>query len=1471
MRNMYRNALLTAALMVIANIGVAATKTKILYEKDAPNLGINVIPKSESKWKSKVMLYPEKFTNKDRVWTGNDFFMDEFGEPCVFTKDWIKEQGYFGNGKYKIENGQMVFTTGKKGFFFAFGSKPNDFSKPSLRFGTTWGKNKKDRYRMIMELEQNVPETTWEFGTSDFLKNNGPIKKFKIKGKGKQFFEGDIGLVRNLMDSHARRGMCGFKFKCLTPNATIKIKSIKIAPSSGTVYFRKKFKLTEKPVMAHATFQSPEAYDLYINGKKVSAGTHIYPCGTVKTVNLLPYLIKGKNVIAFKREFFSWQGGTPEWLFEGVCVDRSGKITRLLGDNNWKCSLKAEKGWMDLSYNDHAWKNPKLHDRGIRQVTLNQTSDGKLGYTGVDPRHMGMLDASPYKKEYPVFINTETAKFELNLPAGVKNKYTPQLNIYNAGTKELAEIVKAPQSKTKGNLNSYIFAVKTKEVGPYRLEWLLLDKAGKEIEKRLDELIIVGPIKQDKIALADFEKEFTKRLKLVRSIDCSKHVANTKEFIDHAGMYNPAKINKGKIVSADKMAYRETGASRWDYFAYRLHLKEKGKPYLVEIVVPDNKSRYIYSGIVEQFPIGFCNNFVNACRGRYTATGTAYTGVNNPLSFKKKKIRYIYYSGSQAAAVVVMNGFSGRPAAACEINIYKIEGDLPALKVPETERMFGSHNERMSVMTFTTGMAEQPLMGGKNLRVNGHRDGWFHWYKAIERKIKLLRFQGRNMTVEGVYMYTQGDYPSLKHNKGVSNQELDPPFLAIKMYNHNRIKCMLGIEYMASPQILVSGIDKVSDRKMWDGKQGLHFVDRHGRQLTGGDKSGINFLHPAMGDMLLDCLTEIYQRYDNAGKVAGMFMVTGNWWAPGFLRGSYRDLQNVEIGYGDYTVELFEKETGIKLNIDEKGPGRFQKRYEKLMGELRAIWLHWRAKKTKDFFNKIVKTIQKGKDKWHLYIYPTFDIKKGSPFLVKEGMREERDQYMEQRYNESGLPLDLYRGDKNVTVVSGLVSWAKYRSPDSNHLYAHGWNTNTGSRKIIKDFGAVYFNNNNGLDEVDSPANAAKEWIWSQTGRGVFTVRGIEENCMKEFVNVISDSIPNVIFYCWLDCNMETGFGAQLRRFCKSFYVTPEVDFASLPSENVNGVIAQVADYKGQKYLRLVNNTPFPLKGNIKANASSVRDLVYDRNLKSGFFSSGKYALEMLPNDIRIITLKNSKGKIECNFAMPAEVAEKIIKQADYAIKEDNCLRKVPGDMVVKVFKELKRKDAFSLYSLLQDFELASNIQSVNNDQRFLEGQKKLDADLKKGRARIICASSNEYIDKKGNRWLADQQYTGCGAYGNIGANFADRGMLPIEGTELDRVYQTEAYGGHVIYKIPVPKGKYNIYIHFAETYVKNKRPGCRQISVKTEHILHPDKIDPLTLAGGWAKPYVMEVKDLPVYDGIIDIEMTGGVGVSGIEVERVK
>ncbi len=1461
---MLRRILLTSSVLAF---GLHCLATEIMYEKDVPDYGIGVVKVDESTWKSKNMEfpgYPRPAPETDRIWSGGDFFTDEYGKPCVFTEDWIKEHGYSGGGEYTIDAGALTFTTGPKGFFFGFGPEPGKNDRPALRFGFDWGRQRKDNYRLRMEIEQSVDETEWEFVTSEFKSYDGNPSRFKVKGKGPQAFEQDIGLVREAMN----RFDVGFKFTCKTPGATVKVKSMKIAPSSAEVFFRKKFDLKDTPVMAHCSFTAPETYELYVNGKKVDTGTDIYPCGILRTLDLKPYLVKGENTIAFVKQFLNWEkwGSRPAWLFEGVAVDREGALTRILGDASWKCSLKRTEGWMNPAFDDSSWAKPELNDNFL----TSEMPKGAKAFTGINPRHMGMLDAAPVGRPYPIFELQEAPAFKVRLPAGAKGKYDVTLDVFKGGTTTLVESVKAPAPIEEGDLITFHFELKTREVGPYRLMWKLCDKAGTAVETRREEAVIVGPVPQEELTPAAFDAEFEKRLTLVTKIDCTAPVADDGEFIDHAGMYNAPAVNKGKVVSQDGMSYRETGPGRWDYFAYRVHLKERGEPYLAEIIVPDNRDRYIYSGIAEHYPIGFCNNFPDGHRGWYTSTGTCYTGLRYPLTCKKRKLRYIFFPSSAGSSIVVMSGMAGYPAAACEINIYKVEGGLPALKVTDSDRMFGSHNERVSVMTLTLGMCEQPLMHDKRIRLGLHQDAYLQWYKTLERKIKLLRFQGYNMAVEGMYMYTEGEHPSRTHNSNIADQDFDPAVLMIKMYNHNKIKCLLGFEYIASPQVYNEGKGGISDRRVWQGEASTRLVDRHGRQLVGYSNNGFNFLDPDISRIMLDCLSEIYQRYEGVGAVAGLFVVNGQWWLPTFNTRCYPELDDLEVGFDDCAVGLFEKETGVKLGIDPKDAKRFQKRYEAITARHLPLWINWRAKKTQEFYQKMAQCVQGGKSKWHLYHLACVDIAQNSPFMDKNSTRDTRDSYMEKRYKETGLPLEIYKNSPNTSLALSLQYWAKFGSPLENYDYVYGWNGNPGSKKVINDMGCVYLGTASGLDEVDSPAPAAKRWLFDNTARGVFTPRGVEDNAMNEFVEAtMVDKVPKVIFDQWLDCNMETGFGAQLRRFAQSFYATPDVVFTELPRGDVKGLFAQSAPMKDGVCLRLVNNTPFPVDGHFTASAKNVKDMVNSTDIAPGFLSGGAYSVTFKPNEIKLFLLSGLDGAVQCEFSYPQDVAADITKQASFILQEDFCLRKVPGDMIARLFKERERGDAFALYNLLNDFEVHSNVKTAKSCIKAIENQQSFLDDLAKGCARINCGCASTYTDTKGNRWLSDQDFKDCGAYGSTGASWVDRGNLDIKNTVAPRVYQTEVYGGHVVYKLPVPNGNYHVRLHFAETFINNNLPGMRLINVKVNDRVIPDKIDPLQLAGAFATPYVLELKDFSVHDGLLVVDLTGNVEINGIEVEK--
>lgn len=1449
--------LLPTLLLAAATAGWAV---EILREPATAGYGISTVNLQESTWKSRTMQPPQKSSDADRIWSGSDYFTSEFGGPLDFAQDPIKAFG-FANGPYTIADGSLAFTTGERGFQFGFGTLDKNVrcggdGPAPIRFASSWGKQKKDVYRIRLDLEQDVDATAWTFRCGSESTN------FTVSGRGRRSVEADVGLVRVAI----RNLETALTLACSTPKASIRIRGLAIAPSSAEVFYRRAFELAEAPVLAHASFTVAETYELYVNGTRVDTGTDIYPCAIMKSVDLRPHLRKGPNSIAFAKQSHTWTGDNPAWLFEGVAVDRSGAVTRILGDESWKCSRRRTEGWSAPGFDDAAWPAPKLSDVSIESALAKK----ERVFTGFNPRHMGRLAVAPVGRQQPLFDIGEAVAFTARLPVGMKEACEIRLEVCRGGTDAIVETVKPAAATDDGDFRAYPFTLTTREPGPYRLTWSLLDAAGQVLESRRDEAVIIGPITQDRLGIADFEAGFDKRLKLVQSIDCTQAVSNDAEFIDHAGMYNAPAINRGRTVERDGLRYRETGPGRWDYFAYRLHLRERGEAHLAEIIVPDDADRYIYTGVVETFPVDFCNNIGSGGTGWYTASATGVTGVRNPLSGQQRTLRFVFYPGSLNAAITVMSGFSGSPAAACTINIYRIEGGLPALTLPEGKRLFGSHNERISTMRLTTGMAEQPMMADKRFALGEHQDAWFQWYRTVERKIRLLRHQGYNMTVEGAYMYVEGDYPSAKHNVQCGNgDDFDPVPLMLRMYRRNGITCLLGFEYIASPQIELTGRNAISERRMWKGEATSRLVDRHGRQLVGYMASGYDFLDPGVGSTLLDCLAEIYQRYESSGDVAGLFLVNGFWWLPSLNSGAYRDLSDLEVGYGDATCALFEAETGIRLGVDPTDTGRFNKRYELLTGRHLARWTGWRSEKMHAFSERIRTTVQGGKNPWKLYQSTIVNPpRSGSPYDDPAAGREARDTYPITRYSEIGVKPKLYTGSAASTLAIFLPTWAKFATPGESSDHLLGWSRSPGARQLVEKFSAAYLGVGE-LDEVDCPATAAKRWLWSETKRGVFTPRWVGDNAMNDFVEATMEGNPPMtLFDQWIDCQLETGFGDQVRRFAASFYATPDAAFNPLPGASVSGVSAQstiLAD--GSTCLRLVNNTPFACAGGLTATAARVRDAVTGRDLAA----APHYPVELRPNDIRLFRIEGlAAGTLACRFNFSTEVANGIFAEVESILRDEASLKRVPGDLIARMFEAVGRRDAFAARNAMAGFEVIANLKLTRRLRQSVANQERLLGELRqKGRARIDCGSPLPHTDSAGNLWLPDQEYTDGRAYGSSGATSIDRGGLAIADTRSPRIYQTEVYGGRITYAIPVPVAAYAVRLHFAETYSGITQAGRRQIAVAINGRKLAEPVDPFALAKGACRAYVLEVPGVAADNGVVSIELTGNACINGIEVVR--
>ena len=137
---------------------------------------------------------------------------------------------------------------------------------------------------------------------------------------------------------------------------------------------------------------------------------------------------------------------------------------------------------------------------------------------------------------------------------------------------------------------------------------------------------------------------------------------------------------------------------------------------------------------------------------------------------------------------------------------------------------------------------------------------------------------------------------------------------------------------------------------------------------------------------------------------------------------------------------------------------------------------------------------------------------------------------------------------------------------------------------------------------------------------------------------------------------------------------------------------------------------------------------------------------------------------------------------------------------------------------------------------------------------RVNAGADKEFTDKAGNVWKPDKEYVKGQGYGFVAGQTVDRGTnMKIEGTKDARIYQTEHYSMKA-FKAEVPKGKFSVRLHFAETYEGITADGERVFAVKIQGKEVLKDFDVRKTAGASQKAVVKEFKGIEATDGIIDI-----------------
>lgn len=1189
---------------------------KIQYlQTDDDALGITPLADSWNTWTTSPMALRTAPGPGDRVVTGDDFFLREFGEklkPFVFTDGYRSE------------------TWGR--------TKANP-DAPAIRFGRGWGESQGRRWGVRVDVTQDADETAWTLTI-------GRTYKFKIaapKGRRTRLIV-PVGWVRKLQQYSS------LSFACLTTNVAVKVHSFEIVPFAEPIHWRGTFVLGFKPWKAGLSFKRRNHYALKINGRMVSQGLNLDNAELLRE-DITAFLHAGTNVFDVVTERVDGYSNEGELSLEAFAVSAKGERALLLGGPDWKAKYRTS-GWMPV--------------KTLPQREGTDWSPGKVRCcTGVNPLHAGPLQVRHLGSDYPVFdTDSKEIAYELAVPPKMEG-----LEVSLVVSNSLAgKVVEKQSLKAAGRTKVLL---KTRAGGPYRLYWTL-SRNGRAVDHDSMECIIAGPIEQTQCSFNEFDKVLESRLRLVQERDCVPEEKDPAKFAEHGAIYSDyTRANiKSKVVRENGIAFREAGRMPGDWFGYKLDVKNTGIPHILEVVYPDTHEQVLYVSVCENLPANFCNHGPGCANRLCNATGAVRTGWMAPLSHTRKTMRILFFPASKNVTVTFENYLR---ASVCAFRVYEVPEGLPALKLPETDRVWGVHCERP--LTGMWGAAAN----AKACRVFGEyfENAYLAAYLGIKNRIAQLRYFGQNLAIEGVYMYRQY-FPTLSGESGTPSPSFDYCYIMSKMYRHNKIRALAGFEYFASPALISRNAHDIGEREMRAAKTPLtpsFGVDRFGRQTIVFGEAGLNHLAPHVRHSMTNLVGEIYRRYEPTGGFDGLFVICNNGWIPGFCSERNRYTER-EVGYDDLSIELFQKETGISLGIDYT-PERFAKRYDVLNRRYSHAWYSWRTRKVREMFDEFATICSGGARKWKIYAVPGVEHKQdNNPFTRMMSSAAERDGYCEKIFREGGFPAEVYPNEAASAV--GLVPRMKFARELDLPLW--GVQTSRSAREMYARTDAVYLEPI-GLNERWLSTETLQKWWWDGTSSVVFDCKASAPATFFDMVDICAGHAPKMMVHNWLDVNIPTGHGRESRRFATGFAAMPVGTYRPFPA--VKGVQAEIC---GDDAVRLVNDTPYEIRGELAARRFgipvSVED-AFDGKL------SGRFRYTLPGFGITVLRAEGIAKKLSGAFRFADGAIEaKTLRRAAALAESTAMLGRVSSGVRARFLSAWAAKDIYRLAAVMRDYEI---------------------------------------------------------------------------------------------------------------------------------------------------------------------------------------
>lgn len=966
---------------------------------------------------------------------------------------------------------------------------------------------------------------------------------------------------------------------------------------------------------------------VFVNGKEIARpkpGRGV----ALLAFDLGEHLRPGRNVVAVRQPANRRRGS--KLAADGIVFCRDGSVVRLQTDASWQVGVDLPEGF-ETSPAGLPLESVYLHRGGAPAV---------MTYT---PPYYGRLQVEPAGDkagrngaEQPIFDEEDPVELRLtvmNARGGGEGDGAVMALSYSIMDEERRE-TKGQGTVDLDPANDLDLAGALRfgpmRKGAYRVRFELT-RAGELLESRNVEVVCVGPIAQREVAGDTYTDGMD--LDEIWTVDCTAE-PEPGTYITYDGVNDASLTNvtvETRVVEGPAGRYRElVGESSRLSIGYRYKHRRLYAPHLAVVEWPDDEPRSFGVFVVES-----CSTSQRGYFGYQRGDASFVSSEDHPrLTNRMRKLHVLYWPNEEEAAVHIWHYGGRTPTAVARITVYEIANGLPALRIRGGgDRMIGFHSERgpwtMASTYYAGPMGAAFWFHGRGAM--DHPEFYRNWYTTTENMIKFMRFSGQNLYVMGQFMYSSYLYPSKKFHFNQNNYaggavSRDYGGLILRMFERNGMSMVSSIEFVSSPDLLAAY--PASPEEIRQGAPTILCISRTGEMtdVSRGRKNlwsrmdipALNYLHPAVQEKLLaivDELVDLYAGYPAwkginlvlSRQIGGPIQVAG--WGR-FSRHMKED-NPLDWGYEDYTVSLFEQDTGIEVPVANNDPERFGKRCDWIMAHARDAWVDWRCEQYAAIYKRVRDRLVEARSDLMLYLSCMEpDVKNSRVKQCRDMDGHYQDQEALQRIiREFGFdPLRLKQEPGLVQgyVYSGRVplqhraAHELLRSEPWNELWAgdgkHGAYVWVG----LTHHGRFRFKKDNWLFRLSSTRQA---YAWPRHPR-------------EAFVNVMVRSNPVWMPHTWMDVVESTGRLHELRVFSRAYRSVPNGDYERLTGNGRDKNVWIASLKKDKSEVLMVANTHWwDLDVTLNfAPGIHVHDLIHDR---PAALDNGAIVLDLGPYDIR--------------------------------------------------------------------------------------------------------------------------------------------------------------------------------------------------------------------------------------------------------------